>query len=116
GRRRPRPEGGASAAGSALALEGRGLRSPSPPTRAAPARGVYPSRPSSARNPPAYGASGPPTRAHDGLVNAVMIFSSPVGIGENTPDGAQDYAECRQPGTLTTASYRRPVGITTRSA
>jgi hypothetical protein len=45
-----------------------------------------------------------------------MIFSSPIGIGEDTPDGAQDYAECRQPGTLTTASYRRPVGITTRSA
>jgi hypothetical protein len=45
-----------------------------------------------------------------------MIFSSPVGIGENTPDSAQDYAECRHPGTLTTATSCRPVGITTGSA
>jgi hypothetical protein len=53
---------------------------------------------------------------HDGLVNAVMIFSSPVGIGENTPDSTQDYAEYRHPGTLTATSSRRLVGITTRSA
>jgi hypothetical protein len=45
-----------------------------------------------------------------------MIFSSPVGIGENTPDSAQDYAESRHPGTLTTASFCGVVGITTRSA
>jgi len=45
-----------------------------------------------------------------------MIFSSPVGIGENTPDGARDYAEYRYPGTLTTTSSGRVVGITTRSA
>jgi hypothetical protein len=45
-----------------------------------------------------------------------MIFSSPVGIGEGTPDSAQDYAEYRHPGTLTTASSCRAVGITTSSA
>jgi hypothetical protein len=45
-----------------------------------------------------------------------MILSSPVGIGENTPDSAQDYAEYRQPGPLTTSSFCRVVGITTRSA
>jgi hypothetical protein len=45
-----------------------------------------------------------------------MIFSSPVGIGENTPDSARDYAEYRHPGTLTAASFCRPVGITAGSA
>jgi hypothetical protein len=45
-----------------------------------------------------------------------MIFSSPVGIRENTPDSSQDYAEYRHPGTLTTASFCRVVGITTGSA
>jgi len=45
-----------------------------------------------------------------------MIFSSPVGIGENTPDSAQDYAEHRHPGTLTTASFCHMAGITARSA
>jgi hypothetical protein len=74
------------------------------------------SRPSSARKPSAYDASGPCTRAHVGLVIAVMIFSSPVGIGEDTPDSARDYAESRHPGTLTTTSSCRPVGITAGSA
>jgi hypothetical protein len=45
-----------------------------------------------------------------------MIFSSPVGIGENTPHSAQDYAEHRHRVSLTAASSRRLVGITARSA
>ena len=78
--------------------------------------GVYPSRSSSPRKPPAYSASGPPTTAQDGLVIAVTIFSSPIGIGENTPDNAQDYAEHRHLGTFTTTDSFRLVGITAGSA